>query len=546
MLSPEQIQRKKAKQSLTRLREDFRFYADKMLKIRTKTGDIISFSPLKPAQDRLLDVIERQKATQGYVRVLILKARQQGLSTVTGGFIYSEVSQRVGAKALVMAHKKDSTDALFAMVRRFYDSTPEAMRPATRYASKRELFFNNLDSSYIVATAGGEAVARGETITHFHGSEVAFWPKKGARDLWNGIRNSIADAPGTFIALESTANGVSGPFYEMCQLAMRGLLPGWELVFIPWFLEPEYRAQALPGDWKRTPEEQEVAAKFGVDDLQLAWRRAKIAETSADQFKQEYPATPDEAFLASGLPVFNPAQLVDLLAQCPLEPELDRRTLEMRFEPGSKEPTPVWASNYRGELVVYEEPRADQSYAIGADVGKGIKGGDFSVAQVINADKRVVAVWRGHVIADYFGTVLNHLGNWYNTARVLVENNDHGLLTNYVLSKELNYPNLYSSIQYDKEQDKETEVIGFTTNVKTRPMVLDQLRAAFREKAIDIKDRETLTEMMRFVVNDSGKMEAEEGSHDDCVMALAFANHAAGTLWKPVTMSEDWYSEAYY
>lgn len=546
MLSPEEIKRQKAVKARRRLRDDFEFFAGKVLKIRTKTGDIIDFTPLKPAQKILMEAIRRQREDQGYVRVLILKARQQGLSTVTGGFIYSEVSQRTGAKALVMAHKKDSTDALFAMVRRFYDSSPEAIRPSTRYASKRELFFDKLDSSYIVATAGGEAVARGETLTHFHGSEMAFWPKSGARDLWNGIKQSIADAPGTFIALESTANGVSGPFYEMCQLALRGLLPGWELVFIPWFIEPEYRVAALPKGWKRTHEEQEVADKFGVDDYQLAWRRARIAETSPDQFKQEYPATPDEAFLASGLPVFNPEQLVSYLAECPLPTELDRRSLEMRYRPDAKEPEPVWAKNPRGELVVYEAPDPKKSYAIGADVGKGIRGGDYSVAHVIDADKKVVAVWRGHVIADYFGTTLNHLGNWYNTARVLVENNDHGLLTNYVLSKELNYPNLYSSIQYDKEQDKETEVIGFTTNVKTRPMVLDQLRAAFREKAIDIKDRDTLTEMMRFVVNDNGKMEAEEGSHDDCVMALAFANHAAATLWKPVETSEDWYAEAYY
>jgi hypothetical protein len=519
-----------------RLRDDFPFYAKNCLKIRTKDGDVIPFYPLKPAQERLMEAIQEQEAEQGYVRILILKARQQGLSTVVGGWMFSKVSQRTGAKALVMAHKRDSTDAIFGMVRRFYDSLPEAMKPSTRYASKRELFFDKLDSAYIVATAGGDGVARGETITHFHGSEVAFYPKSTARELWNGVRQSIADKPGTAIFLESTAQGCTGVFFEMCQLALKGELPGWKIVFIPWFMDSEYRAEELPVNWRRRLDEDEIAQKFGLDDHQLAWRRAKIAETSPEQFKQEYPATAEEAFLTSGLPVFNPEQLVEMLRDTPDPQVIDRREWEDE----------AWLAHSRGRLKVYHKPDPAESYVVGADVGKGIKGADYSVAQVLDTKKRLVASWRGHVVSDEFARILKRIGDWYNTAKICVENNDHGVLTGYVLHKELLYPNLYITIQHDKENERETEVIGFSTNVRTRPMVLDQLRAAMRGKDLDIKDRDTLTEMMTFVLNEAGKMEADEGCHDDCVMALAFANYAHAGLWKPVKNEDDWYSEAYY
>jgi hypothetical protein len=519
-----------------RLRDDFPFYAKNCLKIRTKDGDVIPFYPLKPAQERLMEAIQEQEAEQGYVRILILKARQQGLSTVVGGWMFSKVSQRTGAKALVMAHKRDSTDAIFGMVRRFYDSLPEAMKPSTRYASKRELFFDKLDSAYIVATAGGDGVARGETITHFHGSEVAFYPKSTARELWNGVRQSIADKPGTAIFLESTAQGCTGVFFEMCQLALKGELPGWKIVFIPWFMDSEYRAEELPVNWRRRLDEDEIARKFGLDDHQLAWRRAKIAETSPEQFKQEYPATAEEAFLTSGLPVFNPEQLVEMLRDTPDPQAIDRREWEDE----------AWLAHSRGRLKVYHKPDPAESYVIGADVGKGIKGADYSVAQVLDTKKRLVASWRGHVVSDEFARILKRIGDWYGTAKICVENNDHGVLTGYVLHKELLYPNLYITIKHETENERETEVIGFSTNVRTRPMVLDQLRAAMRGKELDIKDRDTLTEMMTFVLNEAGKMEADEGCHDDCVMALAFANYAHAGLWKPVKNEDDWYSEAYY
>lgn len=518
-----------------RLRDDFPFYAKNCLEIRTIDGVIQPFYPLKPAQDRLLSAIQAQEAEQGYVRILILKARQQGLSTLVGGWMYSKVSQRRGAKAMVLAHRRDSTDALFGMVRRYHDSLPEPMKPSTRYLGKREIHFDKLDSAYIVATAGGEGVGRGETLQFVHGSEVALWQRSNAEELWAGLRQCVADVPGTAIFLESTAQGCSGVFYNMCQAALKGELPGWKIVFCPWFIEPRYSLDELPLGWKRNPDEEALVQKHGVSDNQLAWRRAKIAETSPEAFCQDYPSTPEEAFIASGLPVFNPQQLLNMLNTSVAEVDIQRYDIE-----GGE-----WKPMARGRLKVYAKPDPKREYAIGADVGKGVRGGDFSVAQVLDDKRNLVASWRGHVVSGEFGHIVAKLGRFYNNARVCVEANDHGILTNHILQKEEHYPNLYIAVQYDKLTDKNTETVGMVLNAKTRPMILDELRAVVRDGKINIPDRDTLKEMLTFIIDENNKMTAESGSHDDCVMSLAHANHCHGGIWKPIVNQESWYEHGY-
>ena len=204
-----------------RLLTDFPFYSKSALKIRTKTGEI---APLKlnPAQKLLQDAIDKQMAEEGKIRVIILKARQQGLSTYTGGYLYFSVSQQKARKAMVITHHADSTRALFDLTKRYHENCPEILKPHTKYSSRRELSFDVLDSSYVVATAGGEAVGRGETLSHVHASELAFWPKSTAEDIWNGLAQAVPNNKGTAIFIESTANGVSGIFYELWKGAVEG------------------------------------------------------------------------------------------------------------------------------------------------------------------------------------------------------------------------------------------------------------------------------------------------------------------------------------
>ncbi len=513
-----------------RLLTDFAFYAKHCLSVRTKEGDIKPLV-LNPAQVYFLGQIEDQIARTGNIRAVILKGRQQGLSTVVGAYLIFRSTQGKGRKALVVAHKADSTATLFDMTKRYYEHLPQVVKPATSYSSKKELVFSGLQSSYTVATAGGDSIARGETLQLVHLSEVAFWPKSSAAANFNGLLKAVPNAPGTAVFVESTANGVTGVFADLWNGAVAGK-NGFLPIFIAWFTTAEYRRPVPPG-FTRTVDEDELAARYGLDDEQLAWRRTEIATNGLDMFHQEYPCEPDEAFLTTGRPVFDQKQLSELLRSCP-DPirtmSLDPLGTDFEDDP-------------RGQLKVYEEPDITRTYYIGADVAMGVRGGDYSVAQVLDGDRNQVAVWRGHVHPDFYATVLQALGRMYGDALVAPEANNHGLLTVVRLSKDLLYGNVYTEKVVDKTSDRETVILGFSTTVKSKPMVIDELRGAMRRGDIRVVDRATLEEMRSYIVTETGKLEAEPGCFDDCVMSLAIANYVNEGQWTPIANEAGWYVE---
>lgn len=518
-----------------RLRDEFEFYALHALKIRTKAGDIRALK-LNAVQKRLEAVIAQQMAIDGYARIIVLKARQQGLSTYTSGKVYHAATHKKAQKALVVAHKSDSTRALFDMYKQFHRDCPDALKPSTSYSGRKELVFDKLTSAIQVATAGGDGIARGETIQLAHLSEVAFWPVATARDNFNALTQAIPLVPGSIVIVESTANGMSGNlFYELWTGA--GDAPGqpgtngYVRFFSPWFESDEYR-DPVHESFERTFEEDDLAKLYGLDDAQLAFRRRKVRENGKEAFEVEYPSNPDEAFKSSGRPVFNPDQLLKMLQDAP-EP-----IKRMAVEEGSVFEHP------RGELFVYREHDRNEVYTIGADVAMGQKEGDFSVAQVFDSSRRQVAVWRGHVDPDYFATILQALGLYYNTALVAPESNNHGLLTCIRLGRDKHYPRIYTDRSEGKLSDDQSINIGFKTTQKTKPLIIDRLRASLRDNEITISDKTTLREMLSYVVTENGGMEAETGCFDDCVMSLAIANHLLEMKFVPVEMPEDLYVEA--
>ncbi|MFI4971145.1 MAG: hypothetical protein ACHP7H_00580, partial [Hyphomicrobiales bacterium] len=531
---------------------DFEFYARHCCKIRTKEGTITPLI-LNRVQKRFVEKIIDQMQRTGRVRFVVLKARQQGLSTVISCWQYWWLSQRKAQKGLVMAHESESTQTLFDMYKRVHENVPDIVRPSTKYSSRTELVFDKLDTGLRVATAGGRGVARGETLTVAHLSEVAFWPTAFANTNFNGLVQAIPDVAGTAIFLESTAQGVTGKFYEMWKAAEAGT-SGYETFFSAWFESNEYREPA-PADFQRTPEEEELMKRFCDQGLtsndQLYWRRRKIATNGLDLFKQEYPATADEAFLSTGRPIFNSDYVHDRIGK--VKQPIALMAVEETFDNKTGKPLPlrVLRENPRGELKVYREVDPKESYVIGADVGMGIRGGvkgrkdgDPSVAQILDSQLRQVAVWRGLCHPDVFAKILVTLGYHYNSALVAPERNNHGLVTCVAL-RDMDYPYIYTDqVEGTLEPDKDTINIGFFTSERTKPLIIDKLRAYDREREIEINDEATLKEMLTFVVTESGKMEAEGGSHDDCVMSLAIATYVHEGKWQPVEVSDDFYTEA--
>lgn len=278
-----------------RLKDDFPHYASRCLSIRSKAGAIEALT-LNKAQQYVHARLEAQRAQTGRVRALVLKGRQQGMSTYIGGRFYWRVSHRKGCQVFILTHEQSATDNLFAIANRYHEHCPELVRPTTGAANAKELNFPLLDSGYQVGTAGTKAVGRSKTIQLFHGSEVAFWPH--AASHFAAVIQAVPDLPDTEIILESTANGVGGEFHERWQQA-EAEVGDYQAIFVPWFWQDEYRRAAA--DFLPDEEEAEYGKTYGLDYEQLAWRRAKIAELKDPQlFKQEYPATAAEAFQNTG------------------------------------------------------------------------------------------------------------------------------------------------------------------------------------------------------------------------------------------------------
>lgn len=278
-----------------KLKDNFEFYAEKCLKIRTKSGLVESLI-MNRAQKHLHERLESQLLETGKVRALVLKGRQQGASTYIGARFYHKATHTFGQRVFILTHEQDATDNLFEMVNRYHEHCPELVKPHTGAANAKELDFDLLDSSYRVGTAGAKAVGRSQTLQLFHASEYAFWPNADLHAA--GVLQAVPELLGTEIIKESTANGMGNPFHQEWQKAEAGLSE-YEAIFIPWFWQDEYR-RPVPDEFTLSDADILYQVAHDLDNEQMSWRANKITTLGELLFMQEYPATASEAFQLTG------------------------------------------------------------------------------------------------------------------------------------------------------------------------------------------------------------------------------------------------------
>lgn len=293
------------KNVLMRLQTDLQFFCVRELKIKAKEGGAVPFIWNK-AQQYLHQRVEDQLKRTGMVRMYVLKGRQQGISTYIASRFYHKSTRQKGRFVFILSHHSTTTETLFQMVERFHENCNPLVTPICTVNNNRRMKFNN-QSQYTVGTANTGAIGRGDTVQLFHGSEVAFY--EHTDEIATGVLQTVADVPGTEIFLESTANGIGNFFHLGCMDALAGK-GNFEIVFIPWFWQEEYRATLTDSDLREnnpTPDESKLKELYGLDNAQLQWRRNKIALLKSEaKFKQEYPCTILEAFQASGARLIDP------------------------------------------------------------------------------------------------------------------------------------------------------------------------------------------------------------------------------------------------
>lgn len=286
------------------LQANLELYCGNCVKIKAKDGNLV---PLiwNNAQRTVHQKIERQLELTGKVRVLVLKARQRGISTYVMARFYHKTTlcPGFGILAYILTHLAEATQNLFGMVKRTHENMPPEYRHELTRANANELRFKDMDSGYGVGTAKNvSGTGRSLTIHLFHGSEAAFWAS--AQDHIAGVLQAVPNARGTEVILESTANGVGGAFYDLWQAAERGendFLP----IFLPWFGQEDYRVE-VPEGFEPSIVELEYMELHQLDMEQIAWMRATNTLMGGQPgeivplFRQEYPGTAQEAFQVTG------------------------------------------------------------------------------------------------------------------------------------------------------------------------------------------------------------------------------------------------------
>lgn len=495
-------------------------YIENCLKIKTKSGTVVPFR-LNDAQRKLYAVAKRQQDDGKPVRLIILKARQLGFSTLTEGLIFHACATRKNVNALIVAHREDATANLFRMSKLFYDELPAPVKPMLRASNAQELVFENpsklrserearpgLRSRIRCATAGGRGIGRSDTLQCVHLSEYAFWPDgaDGKASTLAGILQAVPSLPGTMVVIESTANGFED-FKERWDAAVAGE-NDFEPVFFAWFENPDYSMPVVPGtEW--TPEERDLKAAYQLTDEQLQWRRWCIANNcggSLDMFRQEYPASPGEAFLHSGTGVFDNEQIVLRLERLP------GPAGRGEFTDGE------WTESETGAITLYELPEEGVPYVLGGDTAG--EGSDYFTAIVIdNVTGRIVAKLRQKYSEPEYVRQIYALGRFYNDALVAIETN----FSTYPVMKlqEMEYQNQYSREREDTYTRQMKKSYGFRTDRQSRPRAIANLVEVFSSHPEWFTDRELLEEMLTFCYNEDHRPEALAGKHDDLVMGAA-------------------------
>jgi hypothetical protein len=281
-----------------KIKEDLPFFCGNCLKIKTKDSGLQNMV-LNEMQIKFHLFIQ-EKRRQGYYKFVVLKARQLGISTYTQARFFNKTAYNMAKNTLILSHSLESSQNIFDMVRRFYNNIPSHMpKPSLQNNNRKALIFDEIDGSYNIGTANSKESGRGSTINYFHGSEAAFW--READELMKSVFQTVPADQSSEIILESTANGIGNYFYNLCMMGL-DKKSEFQTFFLPWHSNPQYSKPIAEPKFELTDEEAESKAMFNLTNEQINWRRSKINFDflgNVNNFKQEYPATIQEAFVTS-------------------------------------------------------------------------------------------------------------------------------------------------------------------------------------------------------------------------------------------------------
>jgi hypothetical protein len=506
---------------------------------------------LSPGQIRLREAIAKQREQGRPVRIIYLKARRIQATTGTAAEFFHTTAFNAGVRTVVLAHDASSAEKIFDIYKRFhtkYKPFAGAIKlPPSRVLADRISFSYGGDpesASIQVHTAGNIAFGRGFRITNLHFSEYPYY--QDSRSTRAAAMSAVPKTADTAVIIEGTAKTLGDDFHKIWQEAVDGGGNGEFLpLFMGWWEHPTNRMEvADPRKFQDSlsAEEREIMGRFGLFLEQLMWRRYTIqSDCGGDPqiFKREHPATPEEAFTAASRNRFS----VPHVQRMPVQ----RNPImgELGIEETGVEKRIVFLPGETGPLRIYRMPEKGRVYACGADPsggadanqGKGRPDPDWAVAQIGDRDTgEQCATLRLQCMPGEFGRQINRLCRYYNNSQVALERNGAGIGSLEALLNE-NYPAglIYHRLEAsDQDPGVRSDKIGWNTDEVSRQQLISLLDDAIRRSSIFVHDPTTIQELLWFVINPRGRAEAQQGCHDDCVLALALMVVVMARMSRPL------------
>jgi hypothetical protein len=437
---------------------------------------------------------------------LVLKARQLGITWLAVGYALWKLLTKPGTRVLVVSINEDEAIKVVNRLFDMFHSLPEHLRfeaeitkpsRGARPSTLIEFTFKDGRISSAVGLPSTRRAGHGEVGTLVLLDEFA--RHEYARDSWKAMF-AVADNGGQIVVI-STANGVSnvesgeGNFFH--HLYVNGEAYGIDVQFLPWSLHP---------------------------DRDERWYAQVARALPPYDRAEQYPRSPEDAFISTGLCWFDLEALAWYSEHAPLEP-----SYRMDFKPTENSAKAKIHRSDQGLVRVYAKPDPAHQYAIGADIATG-RGLDYSCAYVIDLTSMgLAAEFHGRVDSDEFAEQLHFLGRWYGDARIAVEMGG-GYGEPVIISLRdgrkgrPHYPRLYRHTIQDRPDLPQMANYGFPINSKTRPLIINQIEQAIRERTIPALPSMLVMELRTFVRQKTlPTPRAQDGSNDDRVMALGIA-----------------------
>ncbi len=521
-----------------RCRHDFEFWAVRCAKIFDKTTRKVVPFRLNRAQRRILAILEDQRLADRPLRLIVLKARQWGCSTLVQLYMaWIQLCHRRNWNSLICAHIKDSAAnirGMYSLMLSRYpvemleadengvDPVPPEFRPFERSQNVREIAGRGCRVT--LASAENQDSMRGADIAMAHLSEVAFWPatvKRSPEAFVQAICGSVTMEPLSMVVMESTANGVGNFFHTEWLRSVAGK-GDKAAAFVPWYEIEIYRMPVADPEklWRELDGYERDLWRLGLTLEQIAWYHHKRRGYASDsQMHAEFPTDPAEAFANTGHNVFSSRAVEQLRGNC-REPvfkgEID----------ASAVPRPGGASSPYSE---WEPPAPDEGYVVTMDVGGRSASADYSVIAVLTAGDtpRVVAQWRGHIDHDLLVARAVAVARRFNDALLVVESNtleteayDSSDPSDFVLARAAReYPNIY----YRPGAAGGRPRPGFHTNRSTKTTIIAGLIEAVRDGTYIERDHRACDELSTYRLEPGGSYAAAPGYHDDILITRAIA-----------------------